>query len=324
LNSVVIAGCVRTFYLSEATSKKPDKSWNVFSVWAASIAEANVGIMCACAPSLKSIFGKFFRDLTSKNNSKESSQAKSSNYGPNTSDNMGMYFDSRVTDTGIDMEKSGRSDSVSSWVSKIPFGPKRKSEQFTGQELTSFAEAHEHGIDTYSNVVEGYDDDPNTRLDTPGSSGDETPLRPTVFRYDHAHEDLIMTSPVSPPPKYSDQRATDPAIPLPVKITGNPILLSSKEDAGQDRSNTPSFIFIDNQNGRETLRRVRYNSYMSSNDSQNESTAASKTVQRSQSLEDSTQMPRKQTVKDQSSLREQTRSVQERRRKDNFDYCQWY
>jgi hypothetical protein len=298
--------------LSEATGKKPDKSWTVANVWAASIAEANVGIMCACAPSLKSVFGKFFRDLTSKSNSKESSANKSQSggkeYSGGSSDKMGMYFDSRITDvtTTTDMDKTTRSDSAASWISKIPFAAKRKSDTMAGQELTSFAAAHKYGVDSYSNVVEGYDDEPNTRLSSPASMGDEVPLRPTVFRYDFAHEDLIMTNPTSPPPQYADMRSTDPAIPLPAKVAGGPGMLSPKKTNDQERSNTPSFIFIDNQDGQETLRRVRYHSYISSTDSQGDHSPVNTTAQRSQSLQDSALMA---PVRENVSQRAQIHSV---------------
>jgi hypothetical protein len=59
---VVIAGIVRTYYLGKAEGSNPDKTWIAFNVFVAGIAEGNVAIICACAPSLKSFFGVFFRD----------------------------------------------------------------------------------------------------------------------------------------------------------------------------------------------------------------------------------------------------------------------
>jgi hypothetical protein len=232
LDSIVVAGIVRTIYLNLATGPKPDKSWNIFSVWAASLAEANLGIMCACAPSLKSVFGKFFHDLkSSKTNSKESSEKKSGNFDSETNDKMGMYFDSRITEeTTIDTETM-ISDSTSSWYTKIPFGASRKSGQHAGQELTSFADAHEYGIQSDFKLVEGYEDDSSARLGAPGSTDDEVPLRPTIFRYNYAHEDPITTSSTTPASKYSNKHSGEPVAPLPGKIAGAPGLLNGTEDA---------------------------------------------------------------------------------------------
>jgi hypothetical protein len=43
-----------------------DKPWLSYNAFAAGVAEVNVAIICACAPSLKSFFGNFFRDHLSK------------------------------------------------------------------------------------------------------------------------------------------------------------------------------------------------------------------------------------------------------------------
>jgi len=39
-----------------------DKTWLGFNVFAAGTAEGNIGIICACAPSLKSCFRVYFKD----------------------------------------------------------------------------------------------------------------------------------------------------------------------------------------------------------------------------------------------------------------------
>jgi hypothetical protein len=64
LNGVVAAGCVRTYYLVRVESSDIDKTWNGFNVFVAGIAELNLGIMCACAPSVHHFFKDFFRNLT--------------------------------------------------------------------------------------------------------------------------------------------------------------------------------------------------------------------------------------------------------------------
>ncbi|KIW06061.1 uncharacterized protein PV09_03234 [Verruconis gallopava] len=57
---VVIAGTVRTVYLVKAEGPDIDKTWNIFNVIIAGTTEGDFGIMCACAPSLKSAFSYHF------------------------------------------------------------------------------------------------------------------------------------------------------------------------------------------------------------------------------------------------------------------------
>jgi hypothetical protein len=64
VDSVVLAGIVRTYYLGIATSSEPDKQWYGFDVYAASVAECNIAIVCACAPSLTSVAGRFLRTIS--------------------------------------------------------------------------------------------------------------------------------------------------------------------------------------------------------------------------------------------------------------------
>jgi hypothetical protein len=60
---VVGAGIVRTFYLSQLEGFDDlDKTWLGFNTFVAGIAEGNIGIVCACVPSLKRFFGQWFRD----------------------------------------------------------------------------------------------------------------------------------------------------------------------------------------------------------------------------------------------------------------------
>jgi len=60
---VVGAGIVRTFYLSKLEGFSDlDKTWLGFNTFAAGIAEGNIGIVCACVPSLRRFFGQWFRD----------------------------------------------------------------------------------------------------------------------------------------------------------------------------------------------------------------------------------------------------------------------
>jgi hypothetical protein len=59
-----LAGIVRTIYLGQAYGSNPDKTWIAFNVVAAGTAEGYLAIICACAPSLRSFFRTYFKDLT--------------------------------------------------------------------------------------------------------------------------------------------------------------------------------------------------------------------------------------------------------------------
>src|ERR1700753_4136753 len=59
---VVGAGIARTYYLGKVQVEL-DKYHYAFNVEAASLAEINVAIICACAPSLKHVTGVFFRNM---------------------------------------------------------------------------------------------------------------------------------------------------------------------------------------------------------------------------------------------------------------------
>jgi hypothetical protein len=55
------AGIARTVYLSWAVDpSRWDKTWIGFNSYVAGLAEANFGFICACAPSLNGLFGRFF------------------------------------------------------------------------------------------------------------------------------------------------------------------------------------------------------------------------------------------------------------------------
>jgi hypothetical protein len=69
--SVVAAGAVRTYYLGITTSSELDTPWYGFDVYAASVAECNIAIMCACAPSLTCVTGRFFRSMSSPGSNKD-------------------------------------------------------------------------------------------------------------------------------------------------------------------------------------------------------------------------------------------------------------
>lgn len=96
---VVIAGIVRTVFLSQDLgSNNIDKSWLGFNVFVAGIAESNVAIVCACAPSLKSLFRTYFRDRFTTQGSRSTSDR--SELTSNTSTQM-------RSNTGLQKSKWG-------------------------------------------------------------------------------------------------------------------------------------------------------------------------------------------------------------------------
>jgi hypothetical protein len=88
----VVAGIVRTVYLGIVKSNRVDKTWLTFNVFVAAMAEENIAIVCACAPSIKSFFRSYFRDhfppkgtsagIYTGNKSTESAQALRANRVP--------------------------------------------------------------------------------------------------------------------------------------------------------------------------------------------------------------------------------------------------
>jgi hypothetical protein len=71
----VIAGILRTIYLAQMQrSSDDDKTWIGFNTVVAGIAEGNIGIVCACAPSLHHVFKRFFGAVTTIVGSSSSGQ----------------------------------------------------------------------------------------------------------------------------------------------------------------------------------------------------------------------------------------------------------
>ena len=91
------AGIVRTVYLSKVESDDIDKTWNSFNVFVAGMAEENVAIICASAPSLKSCFRNFFKDTFT---------TRGSSYGNSYENSSG----SKNTDTSQSWKRSHRSN----------------------------------------------------------------------------------------------------------------------------------------------------------------------------------------------------------------------
>jgi hypothetical protein len=137
------AGIARTYYLGRI-QVEVDKYWYAFEVEAASIAEVNIAIICACAPSLNSIAGRFFKSRGSKN-----SLASVGKPSDQTSQ-------ATRTDTGAPDNISATSFALQGYSSRIkryPFGARNG---FI-KDPSSFANVHKHGLDGSTPIAEGYE-----------------------------------------------------------------------------------------------------------------------------------------------------------------------
>ncbi|KAK5108050.1 hypothetical protein LTR62_008824 [Meristemomyces frigidus] len=52
---VLVAGTVRTYYIWEAFMQSYDETWMAYPLWICAAVEIDVGVICACAPALKSL-----------------------------------------------------------------------------------------------------------------------------------------------------------------------------------------------------------------------------------------------------------------------------
>src|SRR5262249_5822032 len=160
-HSVVAAGCVRTVYLGRVQGLVLDKFWLAFNVFAASVAECNLSIVCACAPSLKALFGRYFRRLTTKmsHSSEGDPQSPLESTIRSTSSRLGSDKFTR----GI-----GRNKGLNSSVTSTE---RRHSEvdlqdileiAKIGRERWSFKEAHEYGMENLGRITEAYEEPPDS------------------------------------------------------------------------------------------------------------------------------------------------------------------
>jgi hypothetical protein len=79
--SVAVAGTFRAVYVSRALTDGVDMSWLSYNALAAGIAESNLAVICACAPSLKSLLSNFFRDQFTKSGNSERRYGSSGHSG---------------------------------------------------------------------------------------------------------------------------------------------------------------------------------------------------------------------------------------------------
>jgi hypothetical protein len=67
------AGIARTVYLAAGVDPyQSDKTWIAFNGYVAGLAEANLGLICACAPSLNRLSGRYFGSASVNGNTYDS------------------------------------------------------------------------------------------------------------------------------------------------------------------------------------------------------------------------------------------------------------
>jgi len=137
---VVIAGIVRTIYLAQLQSSNLDKTWLSFNVLAAGIAEGNIGIICACAPSLKSCFRSFFRDHISTMRSKTAGSTGNSGSRSNTlakGSDLGTWEgDDKTMELSLSQNKKGTAGHYEHGLEIIPTPGRKESKDSVGALIT--------------------------------------------------------------------------------------------------------------------------------------------------------------------------------------------
>jgi hypothetical protein len=114
------------------------------------------------------LFRKFFHDIHSKETTSKN------NNGDKCGSERPLQSNPRSNNSTVDDGRKGYvlqiKTASSSIVRSLSFGKNKKKSSALIKPLNSFAEAHEYGLDTFSPVVEGYDDKPITRLDPPSQT----------------------------------------------------------------------------------------------------------------------------------------------------------
>lgn len=63
---VTAAGIVRTYYISRALFQTYDETWDGYPAWISGAIELDLGLICACAPALRTLFSTYFPNFGSK------------------------------------------------------------------------------------------------------------------------------------------------------------------------------------------------------------------------------------------------------------------
>lgn len=111
---VTIAGSLRTYWTWKSLMASYDETWYAYPLWIAAAVEIDVGVICACAPALKSILQRPIRRLSSKISSKLSSLRSPNNTQDTTTAKPGTLAHLRSLPwfqiTKLDFERTRKGD----------------------------------------------------------------------------------------------------------------------------------------------------------------------------------------------------------------------
>lgn len=199
----------------------------------ASIIECNLAIICACAPSLKSLFGRYFRSLADRYGSKDRSPDTSKNSSSNGSSSKREAPSSRAFSpmSFRPLKRSSKTKKVAEKSPGLDIGDI--------PDENSFQETHQFGLEAMSPVAQGYGDSLVTSMDSPvEQSFAEKPLD---FRRPHLTIPGTGSFIISPSPSVSsddeaslvDKKHTHDGLPygLPLRDMDKP----SKSDQDLNR-----------------------------------------------------------------------------------------
>jgi hypothetical protein len=132
-----------------------DKFWLAFNVFAASVAECNLSIVCACAPSLKALFGRYFRGMTTRMSdiSEGDLHSRFESIIRSTSCQPGLDKFTRVIRSNNGLNSTER------WHSEVDLQHILEIAKI-GRERWSFKEAHEYGMENLGRITEAYEEPP--------------------------------------------------------------------------------------------------------------------------------------------------------------------
>lgn len=66
---VVLAGCMRLYWVAEVVNNTYDVTWDGFVMWIWTAVEVNLGVICGCAPTLRPLFRFFSAEIRRMSNS---------------------------------------------------------------------------------------------------------------------------------------------------------------------------------------------------------------------------------------------------------------
>jgi hypothetical protein len=249
---VVGAGCVRSYYLWK-TNQSGDRPWWIFNAYVATVIEVNIAVVCACAPSLKTVTHHLSKTFKSKLGSQESS--RDDLVGRNEpSQKYGAQY-------GTDLSTTKTEDSLKR--NKLKKSTRKNQILFTkSHKLNADEDSLVHNHNTHLDVASSaqLSDSP----ESPGRARPSGPQTPPQICSPHRYtpSPIIRIRPPTADERYqslssiphglgggSRQAALDPDSNVPFCPTPG-------------SSAAPSIVFIDNEGETENFIRAKYRKYI--------------------------------------------------------------